>query len=205
MGKDSLSEAQGRRVTGTGFDQLATALERKARRLSLRATGRPVASQLDYTAEGPSLPNSPTPRTEPGEHAALFTKHHTAPVWSPSQHENVMVMQQTPREAWNCLGRRFKAVAAAASYPASHTSPHHTRALAVESGRRRSIAHGHHGGDSPQRERRSRPEGGGSLPDQRLLSPASAKVQPRSPVTAVVRVGTGRISTLLSRQLRRLF
>ena len=100
VGKGSLSEAQGRPVTGAMFDQLAAALEQKARRFPLRATGRPVASQLAYTAEGPSLPNSPTQRKEPGGHAALFIKHHTAPVWSPSQHEDAMVMQQTSREAW---------------------------------------------------------------------------------------------------------
>ena len=47
--------------------------------------------------------------------------------------------------------------------------------------------------------------GGGSLPDQRLLLPAAANLPHISPVTAVVRVGTGRIRTLHSRQLHRLF
>jgi len=55
----------------------------------------------------------------------------TSPAWSPTQHEDVVVMQQSQREAWKSLGRRFDA-----AHDEDATSPHHANAR----GRRSSMS-----------------------------------------------------------------
>ena len=76
-----------------------------------------------------------------GELPILFSKLPTSPVffaspvWSPSQNEEVVVMQQSPEEAWNFLGRRFEA-----AHDEDATSPHHANAHAA-AGRRSSVSH----------------------------------------------------------------
>ncbi|KAJ1483665.1 hypothetical protein T484DRAFT_1746960 [Baffinella frigidus] len=170
-----------------------------------------------------STPEEPVWRRK-GESSMLFTRLPTAPVWSPSAHEEVSVMQNSQREAWNCLGSRFSRAHSAGSPQPSDTSPHHTNAHAVHPDRRKSVAYGCHSGDSPQRVRQSRR---GSLPakadlalrpthpDQRQRTPSSL----RPPAVAVVRgsplgsarpgqgsAGTGvaRPRHMFSRQMRRV-
>jgi len=152
-----------------------------------------------------------------GELPILFSKlptspvFPTSPVWSPSQHEEVVVMQQSQREAWKYLGRRFKA-----AHDEDATSPHHASARAAV-GRRSSMSHPCTSGAPPPpaqgtptqsraQDRRA------SLPDPRV--PVLARTlafRPGLKAAAVVRGSPlGAASTRLgprhvfSRQVRRL-
>jgi len=55
-----------------------------------------------------------------GEPPVLFSRLPTAPAWFPSPQEEVQVMQQSAREAWTQLGRRFRR--AHPNAPAARTS-----------------------------------------------------------------------------------
>ena len=105
-----------------------------------------------------------------GEPPALFSRLPTAPAWFPSPHEEVSVMQQSAREAWIQLGRRFRVAHPDAGASRTARKPARRRSApdapskalggihpsrAREPAKRSSAA----SGASPERERRSRAPG----------------------------------------------
>ncbi|KAJ1486718.1 hypothetical protein T484DRAFT_1745424 [Baffinella frigidus] len=190
-----------RDLPGTTFDELAASQQQKARRFPSRApTSPPTLRKELYSTQ-----------QNDNEYTVLFIKHPTAPVWSPSPLEEVKVMQNTSRQSWNILKRRFQDAHVASSVIADieRLSRHNTKALAVKSDQRKSVAYAHHSGDSPQRERQRRLSRPGSVPDQRQRTLWSQS-QPlrRSPTKASVRgsplgsTGAGWLDSLFSRQPR---
>jgi len=175
--KDRLSGASARPVTATSFDQIDALQEHKARRFpSLAPTntqtprkeaGMPQRDELlRAVARVTSTPDEPVWGRD-GERPILFNRLPTSPAfptspeWWPSQNEDVVVMQQSQREAWKSLGRRFDA-----AHDEDATSPHHARAR-----RRSSISLPRTSSDPPPASRAHGRRA--SLPDHRLLSPAS--------------------------------
>ena len=107
-----------------------------------------------------------------GEPPVFFSRLPTVPAWFPSPQEEVKVMQQSAREAWIQLGRRFRA--AHPNAPAARTSrpkrkpsrrssvqdaPSHVPSRTREPARRSSVASGTRSAASPERERRGRAPG----------------------------------------------
>ncbi|KAJ1495438.1 hypothetical protein T484DRAFT_1762140 [Baffinella frigidus] len=87
----------------------------------------PLAAPSPHEAAGfgraSSNPEEPVWRRQ-AEAPVFFSHLPTAPVWFPSPQEEVKVMQQSSRQAWTSLGRRFRA--AHSTSPAAsvlHTPP----------------------------------------------------------------------------------
>jgi len=194
---DRLSSASARPVTETNFDQMDALQEHKARRLpSLSPTKTQTSPKESGTTQRDELlravdraiSNSEEPVWgRDGELPILFNKlptspvFPTSPVWSPAQSEEVVVMQQSQREAWKCLGRRFSA-----AHDEDATSPErgmwresNARAAA---GRRSSMSHPlPRQASDPLPAKRAQGRRA-SLPDQRQLAPRSPASPLRSPV-----------------------
>jgi len=203
--KNQLSRASARPGTATRFDQMDALQEHKARRLPSLAPTRTSTprqesgiTQRDELLRAVDRVISNSEEQEPvwghdGELPILFNKlptspvFPTSPVWSPSQREEVAVMQTSQRDAWKSLGRRFSA-----AHDDEATSPHEemwrlANARAA-SGRRSSVSQPRARSDPlPAKRAQSRRS---SLPDQRQLTPASssrspaAALQPRPPTAA---------------------